>query len=120
MIHTQPIIVPCLLGPSDRSSAGHVTQACLLEPFLLAMRTKDIDLFLSCSLKDKKEGLLGPFFSITWHQLSVGENRIKVGAAEMEEKGTRSIEDPVPILESPREALILVLCILILFFSAIS
>lgn len=79
------------------------------------MRTKDIDVFLLSCLK-AKEWFLGPPVSITWCRLSVEGNRIKLGAAEMEQKGTKTVKVPVPSLESPGESLFLVLCILTVFF----
>ena len=42
-------------------------------------------------------------------------NRIKLGAAEMEQKGTKTVKVPVPSLESPGEYLFLVLRILTVF-----
>lgn len=48
--------------------------------------------------------------------LSVEGNRIKLGAAEMEQKGTKSVKVLVPSLESPGESLILALCILTVSF----
>lgn len=50
----------------------------------------------------------GAYFSITWHPLSVTESSIKLGPAEMEKKGTMSIKMPVPVLESPAAAPVLI------------
>lgn len=91
MIQTQPMIVPCLPGPSD-----------LLEPLPLAMRTKDIDVFLLCCLK-AKEWLLGPPVSITWHWLSA-EGKESNWELQKWSKGTKSVSILVPSLESPGES----------------
>lgn len=74
-----------------------MTQACLLEPSPLAMRTKDTEVFVLRDLKDKKQDS-GAFF-ITWHQLSIGEKGLKLGPADMEKKG--AMKTVVPVLESP-------------------
>lgn len=62
MIQTQPMTALCAHGPSDTSRAGHATPACLREPSRLPVRTKDTDVSVLASLKNKQQGILGAFF----------------------------------------------------------